>query len=79
MTANRLYEDALKLPQPDRARLAARLLDSLDPQVDEDVEQSWAAEIARRIEDLDRGVDQPIPWEEARRIILGEMDEPTSP
>lgn len=65
-----LLEQALKLPQEARAALAASLLESLDETVDADAEATWAAEIARRIQELDSGAVQPVPWPEARRLIL---------
>lgn len=67
----RLLEEALKLPAEARAALAGSLLDSLDETVDQDAEQAWEAEIARRIEDLDSGRVKAVPWSEARRRILG--------
>ena len=36
-------------------------------------EAAWAGEIQRRIDDLDSGRVKTIPWEEARRLILGEV------
>ena len=53
---------ALKLPLRDRARLAHRLLESLDE--DSEVEQAWAAEGERRLDEYDRGQVQTIPGEE---------------
>jgi putative addiction module component (TIGR02574 family) len=70
---SRVLEDALSLPEIDRAEVAARLIDSLDQAHDEDFEQAWDAEIARRIEELDIGLRTPIPWPEARRIISGNL------
>jgi putative addiction module component (TIGR02574 family) len=66
----KLLEEALKLTPEARAALAASLLESLDEVVDEDAEKAWAAEIARRISELDSGAVTPIPWSEARRRIL---------
>ena len=68
----RLLEEALKLAPEARAALAASLLESLEEGVDEDVEAAWAAEIAKRIRELDSGAVVPIPWPEARRRILGQ-------
>ena len=69
--AQKLLEDALRLPEGERADLAARLIESLDPQADDDVQGAWGAEIRRRLAELDAGSVQPIPWPEARRRILG--------
>jgi putative addiction module component (TIGR02574 family) len=66
-----LLERALKLPEGERADLAVRLLDSLDPETEADRQTAWDQEIRRRIEDLDSGRVKPVPWREARRRILG--------
>ncbi len=68
----KLLKKALKLSPEARAALAASLLESLEEGVDEGVEAAWAAEIAKRIHELDAGTVAPIPWSRARRIILGE-------
>ena len=67
----RLLEAALQLPEEARAALAALLLDSLDRSVDSDAEAQWAAEIAKRVQGLDAGIVQPVPWSTARRMISG--------
>ena len=46
-------------------------LDPLDKPADEDVEDAWAAEIQRRIEELESGDVRPIPWHEARPMMFG--------
>lgn len=46
---------ALSLSMKDRASLAHALLQSLEEQVDEDVEQAWIDEIAKRIERFEAG------------------------
>lgn len=72
--AIKLLRDALGLPENDRAELAARLIDSLDQQADDDAPSAWNDEIARRIADLDSGSVKPVPWPEARRMILETSD-----
>ena len=42
-----LLEQVLSLPEHDRAEIATRILESLDPESDRDVEEAWAAEIER--------------------------------
>ena len=73
----KLLADALKLPPQARAELAAELIDSLDQKVDEDSEEAWSAEIARRVEDLETGRVKAVPWTEARRRIMGLPGEST--
>ena len=44
-----------------RAALAASLLESLEDAIDEDAEAAWAAEIAKRIQELDSGSSRRYP------------------
>lgn len=74
-TAKQLYDNALQLSESDRAELAARLIESLAPEVDPDVDAAWDAEVARRVNELDSGAVTTVPWPEARRMILGLADE----
>ena len=64
-----MLDQALQLPPDVREQLAIRLLDSLEP-VDDDHEAAWAAEIQRRVDDLQSGREKAIPWEDVRRMIL---------
>ena len=67
MEANELLKQALALPDKERAELAATLIDSLDPGVDEDSETAWQEEIARRLKEVESGRVQTIPWDDVRR------------
>ena len=74
--ANELLAEALRLSPSERGELAARLIESLDPTTEEDVEAAWSAEIQKRLEELQTGQVQPLPWSEARRRILEDIEEP---
>jgi len=76
-TAKQLYDNALQLPDSERSELAAWLIESLDPEVDHDVQEAWDVEIKRRIDELDSGAVTAVPWPEARRMILGLSDGPS--
>lgn len=67
----KVLQEALRLPAEARAALAGHLLESLDGAVDEDAEAAWSKEIARRIDDLDKGKVKTVPWSVARRQIVG--------
>ncbi len=67
----KVLQEALRLPAEARAALAGRLLESLDGPVDEDAEAAWSKEIARRIDDLDKGKVKTVAWSVARRQIVG--------
>jgi putative addiction module component (TIGR02574 family) len=62
-----IEDDALHLPPEDRARLAQRLLLSLDSLSDTEIEESWLVEAQRRAREIDRGEVQPVPAEEVMR------------
>jgi len=64
------------MPSPDRGRLAALLIESLEPETDADADQAWSEEIARRLNEIDEGRVKMIPAEEARRIIRGQNGTP---
>jgi len=58
-----LEAQALKLTTSERAHLAERLIASLDE--DGEIEAAWAAEVERRIAEIEGGHVQMIPAEEA--------------
>jgi putative addiction module component (TIGR02574 family) len=67
-----ILKEALKLPESARAALAGSLIDSLEDKVDEDAEQAWISEIARRLRELNSGSATTVPWSIARRRIFEE-------
>ena len=74
--ADRLLQDALALPEQERAEIAARLIESLDvgPEGEAaEVEAAWAAEIERRCAALDAGRTGTASWDELRRQIKAEI------
>lgn len=67
MDPTTVEHEALRLPPEERAKLAQKLLLSLDTLSEEELEQAWLIEADRRARELDRGETQPIPAEEVRR------------
>jgi len=49
-----IEEQAARLPHRDRARLALRLIESLEPGQEEDVDALWLDETERRVREYDR-------------------------
>jgi putative addiction module component (TIGR02574 family) len=64
--ARDLESKALKLSRRQRARLAQRLISSLDQEVDADAERLWLAEAGRRLAELRSGKIAAIP---AARVL----------
>ena len=69
--AAEILKEALALPIEARAALAGLLLDSLDTDVDEDAETSWAIEVNRRVAELDSGAVKTVSWAEVSRRLAG--------
>lgn len=67
MTTDQIEQELMKLPAADRARLAERLIASLDK--DAEVEAAWLAEVRRRDEELESGEVEAIPVEDALTAI----------
>lgn len=68
-TAEELMREVFALPDDERERFIVRLLDMFappeqDPEVVAKREAAWAAEIRRRIEDIDSGRSECIPAED---------------
>ena len=69
-----VFRDATELSERDRATLAGLLIESLEGEPDPEVEAAWAAEIERRVAELDAGTVKTIPWEEVRRRLLHRLN-----
>lgn len=66
---DKMTNEALSLPINDRAKLAHRLITSLDENIDSDLDNAWEAEINRRAEDIKNGIAKGRPAEQ----ILSEI------
>lgn len=69
-----LLREASELPEPQRAELAGRLLESLDGHPEEGVEAAWAEEVERRVRQLESGEVKTIPWEEVRAKLYARLN-----
>jgi putative addiction module component (TIGR02574 family) len=64
--AKTVLDAALALPVDKRAEIAERLLSSLDgpeptPEEQTEIDALWAAEVERRMRELEDGTAEPIP------------------
>ena len=70
---NEVEKEAMELPPTDRARLAERLLETLDESEDADVEEQWLQEAEQRYRDYRAGKIGSTPadkvFEEARNKL----------
>ena len=67
MRLKRIEDEALQLPEEERAELAQKLLLSLDTPSEGEIAEGWLVEAQRRARELDEGIVEPVPAEEVRR------------
>mgnify|MGYP001608391433 CR=1 FL=1 len=65
-----LFRQASELDEYDRAALAGLLLESLEHEVDEDVEAAWKEEIERRLAELDADSVKLVLWDEVKAKLI---------
>jgi putative addiction module component (TIGR02574 family) len=70
--AEKLLEEVLRLPLQDREFIVTHLSESMDEEFEYSPE--LAAEIRRREAELDSGAEQPVPHEEAMRLMFEKRD-----
>ena len=81
MTVEQIAEEALSLPSEDRALLADRLVESLDPSDDDRIWRLWADEAIRRRDEIRSGRVQSVREKKLSRVSakpsLGEIPVPS--
>ena len=65
-TPAELLQHALQLPEDDRLALATELLESVEGPEDPEWVAAWAAELDRRVRELDEGRAKAVPWTEVK-------------
>ena len=73
MSIDEIESAALKLAAADRARLAERLLESLDQLSDEENAKLWAEEAIRRDEELDADPGSARPATDVMRDAFAKL------
>ena len=71
LTLEALEAEALKLSEPQRARLVERLIVSLDS--DPEVEAAWAAQAERRQAEIESGAVSTVPATDAVAKLKAEF------
>ena len=69
MNIQAIEKEVLDLPIEDRARLAEKLLSSLDDLSEQEIEKLWLVEAQRRASEIDNGTVQLVSAEEVQRRI----------
>lgn len=69
MKYKEIEDITLTLSTEDRAKLAQKLLLSLDSMTDKEIDETWLLEAEERAREIDRGEVKPIPAEEMRKKV----------
>jgi putative addiction module component (TIGR02574 family) len=72
MSTDELVAELLRLPRPERARVAEQVLSSLE-ETEDDVAAAWADELMRRSRDVAEGRVQVLDWDTVRTEISSEL------
>lgn len=72
--AQQILQTALALPPDDRVEIAESLIMSLDQERAAEIEATWAAEIKRRLDSIDKGEVQLIPADEVMRAMRARLN-----
>lgn len=65
LTVEQLTQEILSLPSAERAKLADKLVESLEFDIDPTIQASWNAEAKKRRDEIRQGNIQPILGEDA--------------
>ena len=68
-TAVELLEHALQLPADDRLAMATELLGSVEGPEDPEWAAVWAAELDRRVREVEEGKVETIPWSQVKEQL----------
>lgn len=66
--AREIVSLALELAAPERRQVIDELMASLEGECN--LHPDWSLEIRRRMQDLENGVVEPVPWAEVRAGLL---------
>jgi putative addiction module component (TIGR02574 family) len=61
-----IFRQALELDLRDQSELLTLLIERLDPETEAGVQEAWMQEIDRRVEQLDNGTAETVPWDVVR-------------
>ena len=68
-SAAKVVNEALSLPAKSRAKLAEKLLESLDDPEQKEIDRLWAEEVEDRIDAYEKGELKAIPGKEVFRRL----------
>ena len=76
--AEKIFSEAMQLDESERAELAVKLMDTLEPSVDAGYDEEWNQEIEARIRDTESGRAKSIPLDQAMLMIRAGVESKTN-
>jgi len=73
--SQRVLDDALRLSEEERTKLISELIASLDGPADSNWDETWLAELDRRVEASEQSGHSGSDWASARQRILAQLGE----
>jgi putative addiction module component (TIGR02574 family) len=76
-TATEILEAVRQLPPDQQRWIAYEILDPLDTEEEgtsEEIEAAWGEEIQRRLDEIDSGKVELIPWETVQQELHGKIN-----
>ncbi len=75
-----VIKEALSLSPVERAEVIERLYESMRSEREKEIEQAWAQESERRIDELQSGEEATVPFEQMKReMSAGDFSNATAP
>lgn len=71
--AQNILRQALDLAAEERAEIAGALVESLEPGGHSGVDQAWRSEVRHRLETIEAGEADWIPWDDVRAELRGRL------
>lgn len=65
----KVLSEIRQLPEGERTEIIGMLIEEFDYWIDHDVEQAWDQEIKKRLDEIDSGNVEMIPWEKVQADI----------
>jgi len=75
MTRRVLEKEVLELPPRSRARLAEKIIASLDDYAEPKLAAKWNKEIGRRVAEIQSGTEKGIPAAEVMKLARAALNE----
>jgi putative addiction module component (TIGR02574 family) len=61
-----IVDQALRLPEQERAQVVQALLNSLSPDAERQLDDAWASELDQRLAEFEKGESDAVSWSDLK-------------